>query len=73
MITMPFAKLESEKLKDESCRMLEMGNLIHGVIRFAGDRPLSEGYAYLEEMEFTKEQMSFFGFDVDGAIKELEG
>lgn len=73
MIAIPFTELESEKFKDESCHMLEMENLIHGVIRFAGDRPLSEGYAYLEEMGFTQNQMRFYGFDVDGAIKELEG
>lgn len=72
MIAMPFAKLESEKLKDESCRMLEMENLIHGVIRFVGGRALSEGYAYLEEMGFTQNQMRFYGFDVDGTIKELK-
>lgn len=50
----------------------ELEGMIHGVIRFAGDRPLTEGYAYLEGMSFTQEQMRFFGFDVDGALKELE-
>lgn len=50
----------------------ELEDMIHGVIRFAGDQSLTEGYAYLEGMGFTQEQMRFFGFDVDGVLKELE-
>lgn len=49
----------------------DLENLIHGMIRFAGDQSLTEGYAYLEEIGLTQEQMRFFGFDVDGALKEL--
>jgi len=61
-----------ERAEQHPYSITDLETLIHGVIRFAGDRSLSDGYACLEEMGFTREQMRFFGFDVDGALEELK-
>lgn len=61
-----------EYQKEHPFNVGELETLAKGVVGFESEEPASDGYQNLEAMGFSQAEMKFFGFDVDGALKELE-
>lgn len=61
-----------EYQKEHPFNVDELEVLAKGVVNFESEESASDGYQNLEAMGFSQAEMKFFGFDVDGALKELE-
>lgn len=61
-----------EYQKEHPFNVDELEVLAKGVVNFESEESASDGYQNLEAMGFSQAEIKFFGFDVDGALKELE-
>lgn len=61
-----------EYQKEHPFNVDELEVLAKGVVNFESEESASDGYQNLEAMGFSQAEMKFFGFDVDGALKEME-